>query len=62
MYLMLLGFIIWIVILASELFWFSSVLVGPHSIGDILFVITAILVTLTVGVTGFFLFNEKKFK
>ncbi|WP_183108725.1 hypothetical protein [Thermohalobacter berrensis] len=49
---------IWIVLLIIELIWFSSKLVGPHSIGDVIYVATVVLTTLVVGATGLFLFNE----
>ena len=56
---MKIGFGVWVVLLIAEIIWFSSILVSPHSMESILFIITIIITTLTAGSVGLFVFNKK---
>ena len=56
---MKIGFGIWTLFLIAEIIWFSSILVSTHSMESILFIITIIIATLTVGSVGLLVFNKK---
>ncbi len=52
------GFGVWVFILFIELFYFYNLNHTPHSIDEVLFIITVIIVTLVVGVVGLIGFKK----
>lgn len=52
------AFLLWIFILAIELFSLYSITYRPHDISEIIFNTILITVTLVVGVTAVFAFKE----
>lgn len=51
-------YIFWVLIIIIELFFFFNTIHTPHSISDVVFNVTVIVVTLAVGITGLFLFRK----
>ncbi|KGR75138.1 hypothetical protein [Ureibacillus sinduriensis] len=54
------AFLIWVLILFSEIIWFSLKINDPMSAAEIVYMVTVILTTISVGSLGLIMFGNPK--